>query len=492
MSPSESDSLSVRMRYFVPHIALGAMALWALSRYHQEFLLDDGAFYLRYAEHIASGVGYRWNPGEQAPIGASVPLWPLFEAGVMLFGASGNIASQVLAFLGLFVSSVLLTTTFRHIAGWPGAITIGALLASTAFVLGSSMGGMETPLTIMMLSVTFAKLAAGFDVDSNFDHCVLAMLAAGLCIIKLDLAPWAVGALIAVRFDPRRRQAWLSVVLLIAMPLAFFAFMKISTGSALPISFLRKLQDSAGIVSNVKTLPRAWFGSFVFLLFGRGGVTALALLAASGWLRARPRLLVFLTVGILGQFVAYTIFPPTEPFIWYLAPSLFAMDILAAGVFLTVGSDRRLQAAAAILVLTCGGYGFLQAEHWRSVFVTNAAYTEADRSRAGQWVAAHTPKSYRVLTGWGNPAYYAQRRTYDSSGLNYPVDTRLTFDQLAANYAPEILIFCPWKTGVGPKDYKAIPPGYRVVKSFSSAQESGTNDFFALVLARDDVADALE
>ena len=125
------------------------------------------------------------------------------------------------------------------------------------------------------------------------------------------------------------------------------------------------------------------------------------------------------------------------------------------GAFLTVGS-KQATAAVAAAAIYLGVVALSAAEPTRHWFIRNSEGTESDRSLAGIWVSQHTPKHFTVLTGWGNPAYYSDRKVYDFSGLNtdFPSGSR----DFVARYNPEILIFCPWRTGINPSDYNSTPP----------------------------------
>jgi hypothetical protein len=116
--------------------------------------------------------------------------------------------------------------------------------------------------------------------------------------------------------------------------------------------------------------------------------------------------------------------------------------------------------------------------------VNNAAYTEADRSRAGMWVAAHTPENFRLAVGFGAPSFYSNRFVYDYSGLNMTGNT--DYYHLVETVKPELVILCPFNSHAPPTAFRP-PAGYVIAKYFDSAQRSGWNDFYAVVLVRSDV-----
>jgi hypothetical protein len=56
---------------------------------------------------------------------------------------------------------------------------------------------------------------------------------------------------------------------------------------------------------------------------------------------------------------------------------------------------------------------------------------------------------------------------------------------LIARLRPEVVSFCPLRTGVSPQNYQP-PPGYRVAAVFDSTVRRGT-DFYVVVMLRQDI-----
>ena len=54
--------------------------LWAMYLRMGDELLDDGAFFLRYAVNAANGYFWVWNPGDPPVWGASAPFYPILVA----------------------------------------------------------------------------------------------------------------------------------------------------------------------------------------------------------------------------------------------------------------------------------------------------------------------------------------------------------------------------------------------------------------------------
>lgn len=113
---------------------------------------------------------------------------------------------------------------------------------------------------------------------------------------------------------------------------------------------------------------------------------------------------------------------------------------------------------------------------------------ESDRTSAGLWVKDNTPEHFRLLTFYGNPAFFSKRYTYDGSNLN-------------AKYEPDHIIKRPEIIIMenANKSASSVPGSnelvlhnhpskedYEVVKTFFKTWRNGMN-FYITVMARKDV-----
>ncbi len=485
---SLSQSKPLGIRYDV--LLFSVVCLIALIRYYQPFPVDDAGFYFRYADHIANGFGYRWNIDEIAPIGASATLWPpLISLFQWLLGIPTQQAALLLAVMLLGGTYLLAFNVASRLWGLAGSCILLLCLLASPLVSGYAMGGMETPLTVLLL-----MCAIGVVVYRLENQLLVAAVAAALILHKLDLAPWAVGLLVAAKANPFSRTWRRALALFAAMIIIYVLLIWLSTGHVLPVSITTKMLMSAGLVENgIPPLPHTWFLKTVLLSNGypqvlhRLPITLMFLLSLPVLFREHRPLLYFLLIGLLGQSVAYTILPPTEAFSWYAAPAVFVISI-AAPAFCTSFRATAWKLASFSLALFLGVAAVSSSQITRIWFEDNSRGIEADRSLAGLWVAEHTPDAFRVTTAWGNPAFFSRRRVYDFSGLNMPGNHG--FEYIKDTYKPEIVILCYWQTGQDPED-PIGPAGYTAVKTFASALESKQDDFFTVVFARDDVTDKI-
>jgi len=462
---------------------LSAIALFLMLRYNQCFPKDDGAFFLRYADNIASGHGYRCNPGETNGIGASAPLWPPLIALFMAAGLPAFFAVKCLSVITCGLAFILLFSASMLYWGILSGPVLLAALAGSGLIFGEAMGGLETPLTLLLMGAAFFTLAR--DIRNPY---IITLLCALLFIHKLDMLPWAAALALTSGLALRDRRTWYALAMSGTLILVYFAAMKLGTDHFFPVSLTHKFTQSwSGGIS------RWWFIDTAYWHYGRWAVAIPALLALPFFIR--KRMAWFCCIGLAGQALAYSLFPPSEPFLWYACASMMGVNMLMAGIPAIAG---RFTPYIVAILLCCGLYSTIAGETIRTLDINNADYTEADRARAGVWVAAHTPPSFRLATGYGNPAFYSHRYVYDYSGLNMagPSDLPTIIDR----FSPEIIILCPWKTAIRPETYfqppndkkimyfgHRITPNYKAVKYFDSTLQSGYDDFYALILVRSDV-----
>lgn len=465
-------------------LAMITMMLAMRARLGAE-VVDDGAFFLRYAENMVNGEFWVWNRGEAPIWGASAPLYPLVIAFVMklgvlpvpaMVGSSIAMGSVAFALVGL-----VLARKFGLTAG----LTFIFLSALDSKAMYFSGAGLETPLTFLLL-------ALGVWVLLERPQAWAVGLIAGLLMVnKLDLLP-AGGLLLLAHWVQGRKFPVTAMTVAASVALVWYGFAWIYFGLPLPNSFLTKALYQGG---NPSSLDWTWFGKIV-LLGSHAPLAWLAVLATVSARRTLSPLVIFLGGTLAVHLIAYTVKYPFESYEWYAMPSVFALLVLAAiGVHTAAewAASRLKNSTATIVrigvpVLFVSATTLLYAKDELRItkaFKDFAAYQDHDRAEAGRWVAINTPKSFRVFTSWGHPAYYSQRYVYDGSYLN----RKFKVDESVAKLNPEILILQnnPGSTPEMPVFASNMDKGYRIVKVFDGSRSVGLDYFFA-VLARRDVA----
>ncbi|NAZ76371.1 hypothetical protein GTQ99_13240 [Kineococcus sp. T13] len=123
------------------------------------FVTDDSWITVRYAENLAAGAGWVWNPDGPVVEGASNPLLVLLEALVVALGGSALRTAQVLGVAGGVACVLLVGLGGRAVLG-RGAAAAGALLtAASAPFAAWAVGGLETLPVAALLTAGVLQLA---------------------------------------------------------------------------------------------------------------------------------------------------------------------------------------------------------------------------------------------------------------------------------------------------------------------------------------------
>src|SRR3989442_1563363 len=121
-------------------ILLGVEHYWL-----RDLKFDDAYIHFRYAENIAQGEGFVYNPGERVLGSGAIP-WNLMLAVIAALAPPGTLpaAVSVLNYLALLACAALLLAALRELVRPWGGIGITAALLAQGPLVVSSVGGMET------------------------------------------------------------------------------------------------------------------------------------------------------------------------------------------------------------------------------------------------------------------------------------------------------------------------------------------------------------
>lgn len=242
-SPRSGQGAQVRLAALLERFPrlLGALVAVAVATpalvFYRGFTVDDALVSARVAAHLATGVGYRFNP-----TGPEVDaVTPLGWAHLLALGGPGDPVAM------LERARVIGTVA------WLAAVAVlGALLARTPptgrrfalLLLGVCVApalwassGMETGLVTLFATLGLVAGRPG-------------ALAAGIAAaLRPELAPWAivlgVGRVAVVPEEPRRRVEHMALALALTLgPLLAVALIRLSWfGSAAPLSLSAKPPD---------------------------------------------------------------------------------------------------------------------------------------------------------------------------------------------------------------------------------------------------------
>jgi len=417
-----------------------SLALWAYFRIDTGICLEDALIYYRYAENLALGEGFVFNPGERV-FGATSPLFTLILAGAgLLFGVEQiPLASNLLSAILGQLAGLLSFAALRRL-GFSAAISASAaaLFLFQPDVVVAATGGMDTMLVVALMAGSFYALS----VDRGGTAVVVCAL---LVIARIDGLLWA--GIVMLLVCGRRPGSTLRYGLLfcgVFAPWALFA--QLYFGSVLPHSMLAKLAIGAPVapLGDLDTVAEylRWF-------LGAAGIQARPIARGTDSMIALIAILALALTGFASvlkkplrpALFAVAFFPPLlgaayfvghtpRIFPWYLIPPLWCVSILvvigAVQVWAAArdrfGSRRIRRLALALylgslllaMLLHLTTAGLRQLDHQRSMQV----YENGLRRRVGEWLAANTPEGATVATeAIGYQGYYSKRRIVDLAGL---------------------------------------------------------------------------
>jgi hypothetical protein len=266
--------------------ALGLGAALPAALIFRGFTVDDALISARVASHLASGVGYRFNPGGPVvdavtPLGYAHVLALAGEASPLEMLARGRVVGLVAVLVAAAVLGALLPV------GWRARGSALALLGVSAPLAAWASSGMETGLVTLLATLALLPGAVG---------TVAAGLAAGW---RPELLPWALvlaagRAILAASAPGERVRVLASSLGLAVAPAVAVALIRSSYfGSAAPLAMLAKPSDLA---------HGARYAVGGFLLTG-----APILLLAPGAVRRADGLTRLLVVAVVAHVASVTL-----------------------------------------------------------------------------------------------------------------------------------------------------------------------------------------
>jgi len=209
-------------------ILLGVEHYWL-----RDLKFDDAYIHFRYAENIAQGEGFVYNPGERVLGSGAIP-WNLMLAVIAALAPPGTLPAAVSVFnyLALLACAALLLAALRELVRpWVGMAITAALLAQGPLVV-SSVGGMETVSLCLLYLVTFLALLR--------ERYVLAGLAAGAAVCFRLESVFLAGVTVVAALLHDRRQLWRALGATLLLPLLVYLWAWVYFGFPLANSTIAK------------------------------------------------------------------------------------------------------------------------------------------------------------------------------------------------------------------------------------------------------------
>lgn len=437
------------------------LAFWLSS-----LRFDDPYITYRYAENLASGRGFVFNPGEATLI-TTAPLYAVLLAAGRFLGADIPTLSHTLSFLSLGWGAFMLGWLTVQASGRPAGWLAG--LFFLFFPLNWLTIGFETPLFIALV-LTIVHLLHH---EKVFPAGLLMGVACGLRGDAFLLVLWCplVFHFLPLRASWRNWRVWvgsftthwLGGIALVYVPFALW--LTAQFGSPLPstlqsktaqaVSGLTGFYEQTSFPAGLGLLTQAYITLtqayitlspllpfmvwvMVFLVFlGLGGIFSQQF---QHKFTAQP-LALFLGSWGLVHFVAYTMLG-VAPYVWYYAPlvptAVFALSIFFWGdKFEYMKPEEKgvqfVALVAAFLPLLVVDWLIFQQLQGAipppAAELTSKVLPEAkvdSYELAGRWLAEHTPPNATVgVTELGVMSYFANRPMVDFLGLTRPEQLQL-------------------------------------------------------------------
>jgi hypothetical protein len=394
----------------------GFVALcWLMRR----FVTDDAWISARYAENIASGHGFVWNPSGPRAEGFSNPFLVATEAVAHVLGLSTIGTARA---IGVASGVALLVVLHRLAPAAVGRRATWVALALTAFyppIALWSVGGLETTSVALALTLGVLLLVTRAGQRGG------ALLAGGV----LAFLPWlrpeglvvALAAVVALEAPALlrrggRREALTRLALAGGPPLAAQAALEIGRllvyGHLMPNSVVYK----TGSPEQFTVLEKFWDQSTPVVL-----AAALGLVLSRGRLRALavpPAVYALGSIGTLDSVNAFSRF---------LLPA-WPLLALLAGVAVAAVSRRLAPLRVALPVAAVVAFAVLHSPEAdlasvRGFSARYAACKEGARTDAAAWLRRSTPRaaSFALSDAGLVPARSGERHAIDQLMLNDPV-----------------------------------------------------------------------
>lgn len=388
---------------------VGLLALAALAvRQLDGFVADDAFILYRYAENLAAGDGWQYNPGSESANAATSVLYTLLLSAAALVTDRLPATGTFLTILGLAAAGAFSFATLRRV-GDPIAGAVASVVLVTSPWLVSTRG-METPVFVALLAASLWAAVA--------DRPVLLGLALGLATLARADA-LALAAPVLVWWWARDRRFPLVPAGIAAAVVAVWgAVAWITIGTPLTNTLAGKAAQAEsgfwgegplflkGFVDMPRLFDFGWWAVVVAVLAG-GGIVA-------GLLHPARRALTVVLVSFAAlHTLLYGLVLRPPAYHWYYGSELLVAALLAGlaigALVERVPDDRARTATAAVAT---GAVALL------ALASTPGGYRYQTYEDASGWVRENTdPAASVAATEIGVIGYRTDRPIVDYLGL---------------------------------------------------------------------------
>lgn len=460
--------------------------------------VDDAYIHFRFAQNLASGHGFSFNPNQPLP-GSTSPLWVILLAIPACFGAPLWLVAKVYGVVFLILCAVLAWRLAARFIDMPSAtLAAGALTALDGRLLWSAPSGMEVTLfaalglgaflarpstagrpvsaepavrrkeramrtPAMAAAVRTApasrpqparvttRLQSPFPtmrlwVASPQSQAPLSrlLLVALLCGLATLTRPegYLLSAVLAVdlylRYRPSARIVALALALYLALALPYPLFSLLTTGHPLPTTFYAK---ASGLGPN--TLPGAlsYILALIYYVIRSNVALLLAPLGAAVLWRLRGEARAVVAWPVLLVIEQALLSPVLYHFGRYVMPlePFFCLWAIVGIQRLTRPSSRADAWRATLPSLALLVLAALSVPGWALAYALSVQNINGLQVTLGRWVRHHVPSGVPVAThDVGAIAYLSNHPVVDIVGLVTPRFIALAHEQPASRAARDI------------------------------------------------------
>jgi arabinofuranosyltransferase len=384
------------------------------------FFTDDAWISVRYAESVANGFGFVWNPGGEAAEGFSNPLLVYAEALAHLVNLSAVTFARVLGVVSAVACIVLVYWRGREVVGETAARAAAVLTGFCPPLALWAVGGLETTVTALVVTaatVELAKRDGGRPLLAGVLLALLPWLRPEGIAVALALA--VLGEGLGVLRGSSRRRSLVRLALIAGPPVLSQVVLEVLRltvyGHLLPNSVIYKSGVGALFLVPGKFLAQA---------------SAILALAAIGLIAARDRrwlLVVPTAVYLLGSIgtgdlvnAASRFFLPTWPLLTLVAGLGVATAVAAVpGRRGALAATAAVGVCALVAVTVQPGNVRLLGDFVHEYRVCR----EAPRAEVARWLRTNTPQDAVISISDAGlvPARSGGRTFVDQFLLNEPI-----------------------------------------------------------------------
>ncbi len=428
------------LRRALPHAlaALGLAVLVLTLALRWPFILDDAFISLRYARHLAEGLGVRYNLTGVPVEGYTNFLWVALGAlleWLLPVPEIGLLALNVVAGVGLGL--VAYGATFQR-AGPGMALLMAVWVVTTPALAAWYTGGLETALFALLF------LAAALSVRALYSGVWIgpALLCALACLARPEgyLLLATVGLVGSGAFGRELRlprKVFVRWGLCASVPPAIHLGWKlVYYGALLPNTFVAKVPapyPSLGARYLGLFLTTSFFSPFILAAVPVAAVAAFRLRKIAAGTSALLLVLAQLAAAYLvyvllvgGDHFEFRLVAPAAPVLAFLLFELLWL-ILEDGLRLRSGVVQLLVAMVVVAFVARASWSTIKVPYGEPLFRLRIA-TADGQARAnyaeqwrpvGDWIARFTTPGERISSpAAGVIPYVAERETLDLHGLN--------------------------------------------------------------------------